>query len=275
MKQIVKNLLLKLSADLRFQRFLERNVSFSQSLMGIGSGGYTEVSGETALVDLLWQDHSLGRPLCLFDVGANQGQFLEMMQSGLKGMPFQVHCFEPASGTFSILANKARVYSNVTLNHCGLGRQAGEMILHFDEPGSGMASLYARDLEHLGVRLSTTETVRLDTLDAYCQRHAIEVIDLLKMDVEGHELEVVNGGVEMFQQRKIRRIMFEFGGCNLDSRTLLRDFLNFFSAHGMTQVFRITPAKALVPVGRYHEGLEQYKTTNYLVVQDSVHSKSV
>ena len=61
--------------------------------------------------------------------------------------------------------------------------------------------------------------------------------------------------------------MLEFGGCNIDSKTFLRDFFNFFTAHGMIHFFRITPANGFMPVGAYHEGLEQFKTTNYLVMQ--------
>ena len=63
----------------------------------------------------------------------------------------------------------------------------------------------------------------------------------------------------------IRACSFEFGGCNLDSRTFLRDYFEFFSDHGM-KLFRITPAATLVSLPLYRENLERFITTNYLAV---------
>jgi len=59
---------------------------------------------------------------------------------------------------------------------------------------------------------------------------------------------------------------FEFGGCNLDSRTFLRDYFEFFDKYNM-KIFRITPSGTLVSLSRYHEHLERFTTTNYVAVR--------
>jgi len=85
MRQSIKNFLIRISGNAQFQRLLERNVAYSLYLMGIGSGTFPYSSGEKALVDRLKQ-HVVGdkQPLCVFDVGANEGQFLKLiMESGL------------------------------------------------------------------------------------------------------------------------------------------------------------------------------------------------
>ena len=69
----------------------------------------------------------------------------------------------------------------------------------------------------------------------------MEDIDLLKLDVEGHELEVLRGGVRMFAQRRVKMVSFEFGGCNIDSRTYFRDFYYFFQENGLQDIFRMVP----------------------------------
>ena len=48
----------------------------------------------------------------------------------------------------------------------------------------------------------------------------------MKIDVEGHELDVLKGFGELI--KKVRLIQFEFGGTNIDSKTYLRDFWEFF-----------------------------------------------
>jgi hypothetical protein len=109
------------------------------------------------------------------------------------------------------------------------------------------------------------EKIRLTTLDDYCSEASIAQIELLKMDVEGHELDVLNGSVRMFSERRVRWVSFEFGGCNIDSRTFLQDFYYFFKAHGMEEFFRILPSGECQKINSYRESLEQFVTTNFLV----------
>jgi hypothetical protein len=81
--------------------------------------------------------------------------------------------------------------------------------------------------------------------------------------VEGHELAVLNGALKMFERDAIDRVSFEFGGCNLDSRTFVRDFVEFFESRDM-KLARVTAAGKLYPIARYEEGLEQFRTTCFL-----------
>jgi hypothetical protein len=74
----------------------------------------------------------------------------------------------------------------------------------------------------------------------------------------------------MFGDRKIRMVSFEFGGCNIDSRTYFQDFYYFFRDHGMKEIFRITPSGYLVPIHDYREIYEQFRTTNFLVLLGDV-----
>ena len=271
MKTFIKKLLVRLSGGERIQRFLEKNVEFSQALMGIGSGTDVESSGEQALVQKLrrWRAKT-GGTLCVFDVGANQGQFLRMMQVGLRDVPVVFHAFEPGKQTFEILADQTREYSNVRLNNFGLGRQTGEVELYFDRAGSGLASLSKRRLDHFGIKFELSEKIKILTLDDYCQRQQIDTIDLLKLDVEGHELDVLQGGAATFRAAKIKMLTFEFGGGNIDSRTYFQDFWYLLQEYGMRNIFRITPAGTLARVRAYRETCEQFRTTNYFVSRDEM-----
>jgi FkbM family methyltransferase len=235
----------------------------AQYLQGIGSGSSVFQSGEMAVFTKLKNSLRSEQELCVFDVGANQGQFLTLAHCGLADRRFTIHSFEPSKKTYQLLCENAGKYNNAVLNNFGLGREPGERELFYDTVGSGLASLTKRNLDHCGVKMALSEKVVISTIDDYCRGKQIEHIDLLKIDVEGHELDVLAGGKEMFSRSAIAMVTFEFGGCNVDTRTFMQDYFAFFAHHQM-RVARITPAGYLYDIPSYREVLEQFRTTNFL-----------
>jgi hypothetical protein len=98
------------------------------------------------------------------------------------------------------------------------------MTLYTNEECSGIASVYNRALEHADVRMDKQETIEIKILDSFCESEGIEHINFLKMDIEGHELKALEGAKNLLENDKIDYIQFEFGGCNIDSRTYFKDF---------------------------------------------------
>ena len=136
----------RLAGNHRAQRLLEWTVAEAQELMGIGSGDSPESSGEKGVLALLLR--RLEAPFCVFDVGANRGQFLRMARKALAGHETQFHAFEPASASFDELRRTSEGHG-VVLNNLALGTQPGDAVsLYADEPGSEMASLTRRRLGH-------------------------------------------------------------------------------------------------------------------------------
>jgi hypothetical protein len=52
-------------------------------------------------------------------------------------------------------------------------------------------------------------SVKVTTLDSYCSQQNIKHIDILKLDVEGHSLEVIEGAKMLLDKKKIRIIIIE------------------------------------------------------------------
>lgn len=269
-KNWIRSFLVRITSSNQAQALLERGVVFAHQLMGIGSGSSPSWSGENTLRRRLeLQQDASGEPICVFDVGANTGQFISSVLMPLQsaGRPLEIHAFEPSPVAFQTLRETFGGKSNVHLNNFGLSHENGEVQLFSDRPGSSLASLSRRRLDHFGIEYEASERVQMRRLDDYCSERQVQRIDLLKLDVEGHELDVLQGAKRLFEERRIGMVSFEFGGCNIDSRTFVQDFWYFFREHGGGRLHRLSPSGTLVPLTEYREDLERFRNTIFVMLQ--------
>lgn len=261
---MIRNMLLSITGFSGFQQGLQFFVKGLQYLQGISAGSGVGSSGERAVLVRLASKRK-GK-CCVFDVGANQGQFASQVLSELGADYVDLHCFEPSPSTFKILTDVMQPFQKIYLNNEALGKEIGSADLYSNEAGSGLASLTRRRLDHFAIDFSKVENVVVRTLDDYCAVCGVGHIDLLKIDVEGHELDVLYGAESMFKANAIDMVTFEFGGCNIDTRTFFQDFFYFFSEMNMA-IYRITPSGYLMRIAKYSEICEQFRTTNFVAVR--------
>jgi FkbM family methyltransferase len=257
-KKYVKRYLFGLIATTPFQPLFRILHRLSTWGMNIGLGGGVEDSGEGMSLVKFSQTLEPNQTPIIFDIGANQGQFAQVVLR-LFGQRVDLYCFEPSVNTFNILKKTLSQFSSVHLYNFGMGNQDAEVTLYLDQPGSGCASVYDRQMPSSVMTL--TESIRLKTLDQFCAEKQIEQIHYLKLDVEGHELSVLQGATKLLATDAIDWIQFEFGGCNIDSRTYLRDFFDLLS--NQYHIYRIL-RDGFAPLDRYHETLEIFTTTNFI-----------
>ena len=138
----------------------------------------------------------------VFDIGANIGAHtLSLAQS--VGPAGRVFAFEPSDCAF------AKLSRNLTLNPELESRiQAHQIFLaaeaHAPLPQKIYASwpLVAHGPVHPKLRgqVSSTAGATVDTLDAFVERQAIDRLDLIKIDVDGHEYTVLKGGAKSLER---------------------------------------------------------------------------
>lgn len=234
-------------------------------LAGIGQGGIVAKSGEIEAMAAALERSARGRDRpVFFDVGANIGEWSTAVLA--RWADSELHLFEPSQNHLALLREALTGRDNAFINDCALGMEQGKATLFKNDDVTGLASMTRRDLGHLGIEMDITENIRVDTIDGYCKAHGIEHIDYLKIDVEGHELDVLKGAHGMLGADAIDTIQFEFGGCNIDTRTYFRDFHTLLGRIGF-EFFVIGPGGRLNPVGPYREFLEQFSTTNFVAVR--------
>jgi len=125
-----------------------------------------------------------------------------------------------------------------------------------------MASLIKRNLDHQKINFDIREEVEVMTLDEWSKLNRI-VPDLIKIDVEGNELEVLKGGLETLQKAKI--VQFEFGSCNIETKVFFKDLWYFISSHGF-KIYRISSVR-LIPILFCSEVNVFFGTTNFLAIK--------
>ena len=244
---------------------LYRFIQCCNLLMGIGTGAGVETSGELGAMKRALE--KLPSKITIFDVGANKGQYASLLAKNIDEKDVDLHCFEPSKTAFSIIKNKIDSINilNVKVNNFALGKKQEDRTLWSNEFGSGLASLTKRRLDHLSIDFSCNEQVHVNTIDNYCKNNDINHIHILKIDTEGHELDVLAGAKNMFSQHAVDFVQFEFGGCNIDTRTYVQDFFYFFNEYGFT-IHLITPSGYCMPMEHYQEWDEKFITTNYIAV---------
>ena len=199
----------------------------------------------------------------LFDIGANKGDWTNEVVKFFKPS-IKVYQFEPSPANIEIL-NASR---GIVVPYA-VSDKKGVATLHFDHAGSGGASLYDRKLEYSGQRMEKSIEVETIMIDDFIAENKITRLDFMKMDIEGNELFALKGAIGSLRSGIIRSLSFEFGGCNIDSRTFLRDFWYLLSPLGYL-FYRITPSGGVVPMRNYNEKMESFRIGNYIASLEKI-----
>jgi FkbM family methyltransferase len=177
--------------------------------------------------------------LIIFDVGANRGQSIKLFSNCFRD--FQVHAFEPSPEVFISLSKKHQ-NDKVVLNNYGVADTDGSLTFHvavMDETSTfrlpDLNSSYHKTKSKILIthpmKMYSKIDVKTVKLDTYCEEKSIELVDLLKVDVEGFEKEVLIGATFLFESKAIRRIQIERHEDNLrpNEEDFISEFLTNFN----------------------------------------------
>jgi len=260
LSKILLVLLRKLSEQyLKANKFDMQSVSsvLNEALQPAGIGVVNDHKQNGEQLALNYIKSKVDRNPVVFDVGANSGNYSLLIMNSMPEA--NIHAFEPLKETFTLLSHNCNV-PHIHVYNFGFSDENKSRLIYFNL-NNLLPSLYHRDLRHLNMSLSQSESIDLKTLDSFCAETKITKIDFLKIDIEGHEFYALKGAEKLIMNNCIRFIQFEFGGCNIDSRIFFRDL--YYLLNERYKLYRIHP-KGLTAISSYSENLEQYMTTNYL-----------
>jgi FkbM family methyltransferase len=234
------------------------------ALRGLNYGAWDfRTSGELAVLEYV-RDQLARRGESVWqmiDVGGNVGDYASQLLAIMAPHPLRLDILEPAPSCLPVLRAKFAGQPGVQVHALGLGSASGSGQLFYDHEQSGLASVYPRGGAHLSFRLHQQAEITLTTLDQFCSEQHISHIHFLKLDVEGHELAVLQGARDLLHRGAIDFIQFEFGGANLDARTRFQDF--YYLLQPDFAFFRVVK-DGLWPLDSYHETDDIPLTINFL-----------
>jgi FkbM family methyltransferase len=189
-------------------------------------------------------DRLLRPGMVFFDIGAHVGQY-SLLASPKVGPNGSVVAFEPHPALFPMLARNVRRNrcANIVANNVAVSHTDGASTLCLASADNiGATSLRAPEND-TGERV----TVPTIALDMYVRTRGISRVDVMKLDIEGAELDALRGGERVLIDNPDVRIIFEtyepaaraFGRSNADVSGFLRT-LGF-------EIFKIEPDARLTP----------------------------
>ncbi len=160
------------------------------------------------------------QPRVFWDVGANFGYYAWLLKSADREL--QVSMFEPDASNLELIQATQRraALPGVAIEPVAISSQAGEALFSVDPVSGATGTLEAADeafsATHWGVR-GQTVSVPTATLDS---RRRDAGVDLIKVDVEGHEAHVFRGASSVLEHDRPVIVFESFPGAH-DSLALL------------------------------------------------------
>ncbi len=121
-----------------------------------------------------------------FDIGANAGVY-SLWIASLRNPAISAQAFEPSPELCALLSGNLATnqITNIQLNNCALGRTEGTVTLIAGSGNKGENRIATTPSANEGL------SVPMTTLPAFLAAKNIARIDALKIDVEGHEVDVL------------------------------------------------------------------------------------
>jgi FkbM family methyltransferase len=206
--------------------------------------------------DLLVVSKILKHGQTAIDIGANYGLYTKHLSSYV-GNAGTVLSFEPIAKTFSSLQHnvKALKLHNVKLYNCALSDKKGKANMYIPDYKDGGENLYEASLSsHMDS--PNSESVEINVLDEIIGKN--EGIDFLKIDVEGHEMNVLKGSLSTIE-RCVPLMLIEInGGIHTENQQAL-DILSLLKSWHYTPYKR--SGSSLVKLTKKDDGFNYFFLT--------------
>jgi FkbM family methyltransferase len=159
----------------------------------------------------------LGEGATFLDLGANEAYF-SVIASKLVGGKGRVYAVEPQDRLQSVAARNLEVNGaeNAVVSHCAISDRNGQADLFLAPDTNTGSSAFQRATKY---RLAT-QSVKTVTLETFLASEHIDLCDVMKIDIEGHEYEAIMGSPDVFVRGRVRAIILQLHASLLKDRGL-------------------------------------------------------
>ncbi|MGB8317387.1 MAG: FkbM family methyltransferase [Ignavibacteriaceae bacterium] len=155
----------------------------------------------------------------VFDLGGEKGDWTNFVENNRNDLT--IHIFVAYPLMYESIQARFSQKKNIIINNVAVSDSDGFSDFYEDTYSIHKRKSVFRDK---GIPIS----VRTITLDNYINENDIQEVFFMKMDIEGNEPFALRGAKNSIKDGIFCYIQFEYGGCNIDSRTYLKDFYEIF-----------------------------------------------
>ncbi len=238
---------------------LFKNIKFKkQNNKNLNELVKTEIEPELFLIEKFIDKQSI-----VFDIGSNIGAYLYAFEKITK--PSNIFGFEPNQKLFFKLK---KMFQNVTLTNIAISDVSENaelkipIINNIVYEARGTLNL---DFKEIDENDFTLVNVKKERLDNYVIENKIPKVDFIKIDVEGHEFQILKGAIDTLRKFKptllieIEQRHHQFPISQIDDFLFELDYLKYFFSKKEN---KILPGKEFT-VALYQD-IEKIKTINYV-----------
>ena len=160
-------------------------------------------------------------PQVIFDVGANVGTWTLLAKALYPEA--QVHAFEPLSMHTEKFRQLTKRLDGVHLHEIGLGSKPAQTVMKITDfsDASSLLPLTEAGKKQWHLEQVAEIPIQIERLDDWVTQHKLPTPDLIKLDVQGFELEVLRGAEKSLAQTKAVLLEASFqnfyqGQCRFD-----------------------------------------------------------
>ena len=175
-------------------------IEITESYPSIVNNGYRHIEKTIDIIHSL----NLNPNHSIIDVGGADGTVSIMLSKAFPNA--KIYTFEPIQASFQQLSQNTNTYPNIQINNLALGNKAQKLQMQIAERITS-SSLFDINEEiedkylATNIKKKSEEEIEVKRLDDIFDDN--QIFNLIKLDVQGYELEVLKGGIEVLKQTKI------------------------------------------------------------------------
>ena len=206
------------------------------------------------------------KDLVIFEIGAHRGFNIDVFINGLKNYNLEIFGFEPNKECYDFLVNKYSKFKKIDFFNFALGKADEKKILNITNndnlssffntnenyyKDSEKNNAFKKDLSLNPLKVLRKEEVYIKKGDSVLNNLHVKEVDVLSLNVQGFEIEVLNGLRESLSSGKIKSIIIEVDfSSRYNSSYSLKDVELIASECGF-ELFDINLIKNFDEVGIY------------------------
>jgi 2-O-methyltransferase len=140
------------------------------------------------------RSHLPRNPVCV-EAGAHRGQHTVHLSRIWRDCT--IHAFEPVPELFAEMSRRTDGIGRIRKYPLALSDRCGEAVIHISGGASDASSSLLKPSAHLvdhpQITFQRELTIETTTLDAWADRHGIDHVDFLWLDLQGHEFAAIEG----------------------------------------------------------------------------------